>query len=906
MPPRVLVVVLALLATPALPQCNFSPVLSAQFRSTAFDLAVDGNDLWLATGYGVAWFDRRFDPPQLVASLAIPGITKLVRISNGVAYIGSGSTISTVRKNGRGLEVVRTIDAGGTVNDLLLTPTYLYAATSTGIAQFDLLDMTRTSATFPTTNPNVLSLALLGSTLYAADGDPTVEVFSLAVPSTPQRLGTFDAPPAAIAVRPNNGKLFVASAGFSTSVFAGSGTSLTNLATVPYSMFSLAPIAGDAVFTAGNDRRLRGVDFTSAGSPIEVVRSDLPPTSGTVNRINALAAANNRLYVAAGDIGLQTFDVTGFVAPFPLRSYSSGGSTSVFSLNDKVYVGRDSGGVTEFSQSPTGALTQVRSWDNGRQDIVQDGATGFLLTSSTSSMTLWTLIAAVPQSVASANFRAQVVSAALIGTTGYAVLADRTLWSADFSQAVPVPQQISIAGVQPSFVARSGSSLVVADLRDDGTTALSFFGTPDFTKSPQTATVAGVANGITLDGTTAALFTFRGISLVDLIGGTTRVLPQSNTVAPRKLLLASNTLYELTDSALIVWNTLTQKITKQFALPADPLSLHVGAQSTIADIATSAGITTVATTSTTPMPTQIPTLNGNSYYKKVVATADRIYLFDGRSIDVFTNILHFVGSVKTPGIVDLAASDSALFTVSSNLTVNSYTRDGETLATATISEGSDAQALSIAAVNSAPWISIVLGCGSGNCQKKTLVFDPRGGLAQTLAINGATLDVVSSANRAYAINDLPSEVRVIDVSDPYHPAPILSRTSEVNPRAIAWWNGAIYVLGDKLVAYDETSLTKLSEILDSYILDPATTLTSADQHLRIDAGCAAVTGRSLAPQLFTIASSTLWMTSSSFPSPSPVRSLAAQQGTLYFLTDHSLEIWSTHALVKGPRQRAAR
>src|SRR5437870_13881591 len=106
MPPRVLVVVLALLATPALPQCNFSPVLSAQFRSTAFDLAVDGNDLWLATGYGVALYDRRFDPPHLVASLAIPGITKLVRLSNGVASVGSGSTIGPVGKRGKGLRAV--------------------------------------------------------------------------------------------------------------------------------------------------------------------------------------------------------------------------------------------------------------------------------------------------------------------------------------------------------------------------------------------------------------------------------------------------------------------------------------------------------------------------------------------------------------------------------------------------------------------------------------------------------------------------------------------------------------------------------------------------------------------------------------------------------------------------------
>jgi len=162
---------------------------------------------------------------------------------------------------------------------------------------------------------------------------------------------------------------------------------------------------------------------------------------------------------------------------------------------------------------------------------------------------------------------------------------------------------------------------------------------------------------------------------------------------------------------------------------------------------------------------------------------------------------------------------------------------------------------------------------------------------------------VSSGNRAYAVSDLPSEVRVIDVSDPYHPAPIRSRTAEANPRAIASWNGAIYVLGDKLVAYDEASLTKLSEILDSYILDPTTTVTSADQHLRIDSGCAAVTGRSLAPELFTTSP---WIPSTSFAAPSPVRSLASQEGTFYFLTDHSLEIWSTHALPKSPRQRAVR
>ena len=891
------------LATPALPQCNFSPILSAQFRSSAFDLAIDGNDLWVATGYGITLHDRRTDPPQFVTSLAVPGITRVVRVASGIAYAGSGSSLYVISKSGRALQIARTIDAGGTVNDILLSNGYLYAATSNGIAQFNLFDMSRTSATFPTSKPAVLSLATLGTTLYAADGDPSVEAFTISVPALPQRLGSFDSLPTAIAVRSNNGKLFVSSSGLSTNVFIGSGAAMTNVGTVQFPMLSIAAISGDAVFTAGSDRRLRGVDFATAGSAVEIFRVDLPPTNGTVNRINALATADHRLYIAAGDLGVQTYDITGFSPPFPLRAYWSGGATSVFSLVDTVYVTRSSGGVTEFSQSPIGSLTQARSWDGSRQDILQDGAAGLLLTSSGASMTLWSLIATPPAIVATSTFRAPVVSAALIGTVGYAVLSDRSVWSADFAQTAPAPQQITIPAAQPSFVARSGSSLAFADLRGDGSTALFYYPTPDLAQAPRTASVAGLAtSGISLDGNTAAVFTFRGISLVNFASGVITVLPQSTTLLARELLLASNTLYEITDSTLLVWNTTTQKITRQFTLPADPVSLHVGSQSTIAAIATTTGVITVATNSTTTMPVPIVSLSSNSYYKKVVAGADRIYLFDGRSIDIFTASLHYIGSVKAPGIVDLAASDSALFTVSSNLTIAAYTTNGDAVTSSTISAGSGSQTLSIAAVNGAPWVSIVTGCtNGGNCQKKTLVFDPRAGLAQTVALDGGTIDVVTSGNRAYAISDLPSEIRIFDVADPYHPLLVISRAAETTPVSISWSNGVVYVLGDKLISYNESTLNKLNEILGSYAVDPAGIVTFADQHLRIDGGCAAVTGRSFAPQLFS-----QWTPVSSFSTPSPTRSLAVQPGTFYFLTDHSLEIWSTHSLSRAGRARAVR
>ena len=110
-----------LLAPPALPQCNFVPVFSDPFRSSILDLAIDGNDLWAATSYGIALYDRAVDPPRLVASIAVPGTTRIVRTGNGVIYAGSGNAIAVVRKSGRGLQLIRIIDAGGVPWDALYT-----------------------------------------------------------------------------------------------------------------------------------------------------------------------------------------------------------------------------------------------------------------------------------------------------------------------------------------------------------------------------------------------------------------------------------------------------------------------------------------------------------------------------------------------------------------------------------------------------------------------------------------------------------------------------------------------------------------------------------------------------------------------------------------------------------------
>ncbi|MGH9423388.1 MAG: hypothetical protein ACRD3J_25670, partial [Thermoanaerobaculia bacterium] len=199
------------LAVSAFPQCNLTQVASIPFRASYLDISIDGNDLWAATSYGLSLYDRSVDPPVLVASLPLPGITRTVRASNGLAYAGSGSTIFVVRKNGRSLQLVRGVDAGATINDLLLTTLDLYVATINGLTQWDLLDPTtpsKTSAVFTTSSTNVRSLALNGSILFTADGDSSVESFNISVHSIPNAAGTISTLPFSTAVTAAAGRLY--------------------------------------------------------------------------------------------------------------------------------------------------------------------------------------------------------------------------------------------------------------------------------------------------------------------------------------------------------------------------------------------------------------------------------------------------------------------------------------------------------------------------------------------------------------------------------------------------------------------------------------------------------------------------------------------------------------------------
>ena len=84
-----------------------------------------------------------------------------------------------------------------------------------------------------------------------------------------------------------------------------------------------------------------------------------------------------------------------------------------------------------------------------------------------------------------------------------------------------------------------------------------------------------------------------------------------------------------------------------------------------------------------------------------------------------------------------------------------------------------------------------------------------------------------------AIVDLPSEVRVYDVTDATHPVLTASRLAEgaQSPVSIAASNGIGYVLGEKLYSYD-AALNKVGEQLASYVNVPGAPVTFVDQRIR--------------------------------------------------------------------------
>lgn len=894
------ILLLFLCSIPAFPQCNLSPVYSGQFRASILDVAADNNDLWAATSYGVALYDRTIDPPRVVASIAVPGVTRVVRVSGGTVYAGSGSSIVFIRKSGSGLQIFNTIDAGGTINDLVITPVNIFAATSNGLRQIDPLAPAN-SKTLTTSSPNVTSLALSTLTLYAADGDDSVEKFLISpiVQGTGSLIGGVKS---AQVVRLNNNRIYISDRIQKTAIFTDAGAFLT---TVNTAFTDLAPLSGDAVYLSTNDPRVHAVDFTTAGAPIELFEQAATTAGGSINRISALQRVGARLYAAGGDLGLLAWNIGAFAAPFPIHSYNTATSTSVVALNDpsngnSIYVARSDAGIYEYRLAANGALTESRHWDT-RAHTLWDGTTNrFMLSTTGNSAIVWS-VGSPPTAVATIDFGVPADNAALIGTKVYVLSASsKALFVADYAASPIAVTQVPLGGMKPSWMARAGSSLALAEETADAQTSIRIY---NGTSLGQAVLVDGVPPaGIAANGNLVAIFTYLGITLIDVATGTKNVIPNSTSAAglPLQLAFSGSTLLEMTDTSVLAWNTTTRALIRSFIVPSPPVGINGGNDPAlaVAAVATSDGVASILINSPTPPPSLYPSTGGNAYYKKVAIAGKRMLLFDGRTADLYeiNNEPHWIGGIRTGGLLDVAASDTQFFTLSAGGIVTAYSYSGDPLAQATISEGNDSAPLSIATSAGSAWVSISEGCLSTGCVKKTFVLDPKS-LAVTATMTGGITDVTTSGTTAFALTDMPGEVRVIDVSNAAHPNILRSRNVEGSraPTAIAQNAGTIYVLGDQVYSYSATSLAGSGQAAP-FQNDPTATF-------RLAGNCGVMSGHTFGPLLYALPG----FTPQSAPSvPAPAQSVAVQNGMAFIVTDDSLEIWSATPLTPPARRRVTR
>ena len=356
----------------------------------------------------------------------------------------------------------------------------------------------------------------------------------------------------------------------------------------------------------------------------------------------------------------------------------------------------------------------------------------------------------------------------------------------------------------------------------------------------------------------------------------------------------------LTDTSVVrIWDLATMTLQREILVPGSASTLDTATDSTFAALATSTGVAEVNYSASTSLPSLVARTGGNSYYRKAVASATHLYLFDGRIIDIFelgsTSAPQSRGSISAAGVIDLTASDSNLFTLSGTGVVTELSSEGVELRSKSLDEGANVSPLAIASVAGAPWVSFSRGCTTTGCEKRTSILDPQS-LVRTASLAGGIVDVTTSGTRAYALFDLPSEVRVYDVADRLHPAVITGRATDVAAVSIAYSDGTVYLLADKAYAYSESSLTRTGEQLTARA--PA---TNAD--LVIDSGCATIAGRAPFVETYALPQ---WAAGNSLAVPGTIRSMTVKGGRLIILTDYSVEVWSRNAAPKPAKRRAFR
>lgn len=884
--------------------CDFRKNSDLRFRVTAYDVAADFDDVWIATGHGVALWTR--SGGELIAgpSIAVPGTTTVLARTAGGVWAGSGRAVYLIERTPT-LRIASSVDTGAEINDLVAAGTWLYAATSSGVVQIDALDRNHpvVANRLNTTSGGALSVALLGQHLYAADGDRTIEVYAVATPTIPQKTGTFDSLPRSLTLQADGTNLFVSN-GQQAEVFAGTGTTMTRLAALPFGASAMTAGAGPLRFVAGSDRAIRAINVLA---PVPTVHATVstPLTSGTVNRITGLATAGSLLVASAGDAGVAAWSVASFATPFPSASYEAGTAGSAWVADQRAIVALPAGGLKRYTES-SGTMSPGPSWEEARAWKVRDGWSSAVLASAGATLQLFDVAASQPASIASATMSGAVIGAAMTGETkAVALLADKTAWSVDFAQPAATVAKLAVEGA-PAFVAASEAGFALGELGIEETppgeppiakTVIRFY--PASGGASAAATIEGTSNGgIALSATgIAAAATFRGVVLADPVRGTMLVAPGTAGTPVLDLEFEGDRLLVLKAERLDVRRDADGTLASSWDLGVD--AEQVQAWGGRAVVASPRGFTVIDFGHAPEVPSSVALIQDPPrLFRSIHRDGSLLWLVEPAGAEAFAvdglGLPHSIGSIGAESsIVASAVAGGILYTLSAGGDLIGWSPGGTVVAQLAIAEAADQRMDGLHAIGGALWVSLTRGCSTGNCEKKVLVVGASSGLVVTSSLPDGVVDVVSSGQRAWVLSDTPRELRVYDISSPGAPSLAGSVALAGDPISVAHAGGSVWTLGSTLRRWSET-LQPLGEFLDPWTPDPSGRVSYIDQKVREAGGCLLVAGREASPRLYDVSAGSPLAVAVP-PSAGAVRGVATFGGFAHLLGETFLEGWTTGA-----------
>jgi hypothetical protein len=912
---------LSLFPAPLLSQeCLPGTSSSRIFRTPALDLSVDGNDLWVATSFGVMLYERNGTELKALATLPVPGVTRRVGAASRHAWVASGSTLYSVGRQGGSPAIIGSLELGDQISDLLLIPPYAFLATSGGVVQVDLLrpEQPVVANRLTTTAGGAISLARRGAHLYAADGDLTVEVYSINLLALPQKVGTFNALPRTTSIQAVGERLF-ATDGQQTMIFAGSGAAQTFIASLPVAAASVVE-GPRPVVIAGGSRFITGVDLLEGAAPAILFESELPLTTG-VSRVERLAAAEGALYVAGGDAGLLVYDTRKFAAPFPHRTWRVGAARSVVVAKSAVVSDAGELGLTHFHFAtvvdpfmvqPGGySLSRQGSWDEDRQWRVLDAHaegvdTRTILASSGGTIAVWEVRGYPPRLISKGPVPGTIRSGILRGDHALVVLSDNRVWGVSLTQTVPQSERIDAAGAASS-IARGDGAIATVELRADGMSTIRYWASGDLSAAPQTVQVEGAAtSGVAINGSgQAAVATFRGLLLADFASGAPPVvlaeIPPGSAIA-----MDGNHLYAAAGSRVQQWNVSQRRAVREYELSHE-ISMLFPDQGQTVWAATAGGLSRIETTATGEVPQLVRSAAAGAAYRWLRTSGEFIALVSEREVstmrvDPSQRIVRLSTFPLAAIPLEVAMVGDRLYLLGSSGRVSAVGLGGIEVASYQLEGGADAVPIGLRSIGPALHLSYLRGCSAGNCEKRTIVLDPRNGLVETSSYGGGIVDAVSDGSVAFVITDLPSELRRLNLADPFHPVVTAAVPLDEAAVSISWSaaRSRLYLLGDRLSVHDAGSLTRLDQQLEPWRADPSGRLSYEDQRITVEGDCLLITGRWFAPRLLRLADLT---PAGSLTVPSAVRQTATAGGLRLFLTEHSLEVMNEGS---AGRPRSAR